>query len=124
MSPPDRSRPTGERRRPEPPNSPFQDICPLTQAHDAAAAGAYPFIASGGVAEWSIAPVLKTGVRSRGPWVRIPPPPLELDVRTAPSRLRFRVDRRATKRSRRRTCSGDRGGGRSAGRRLRPSARR
>jgi hypothetical protein len=29
----------------------------------------------GGVAEWSKAPVLKTGARSRGPWVRIPPPP-------------------------------------------------
>src|SRR3954464_13051674 len=78
MSPPDRSRPTGERRRPEPPNSPFQDIYPLTQAHDAAREGAYPFTSSGGVAEWSIAPVLKTGVRSRGPWVRIPPPPLAL----------------------------------------------
>ena len=30
----------------------------------------------GGVAERSNAPVLKTGVRSRGPRVRIPPPPL------------------------------------------------
>jgi hypothetical protein len=29
----------------------------------------------GGVAEWSIAPVLKTGVRESVPWVRIPPPP-------------------------------------------------
>ena len=28
------------------------------------------------MAEWSIAPVLKTGVRASGPWVRIPPPPL------------------------------------------------
>jgi hypothetical protein len=33
---------------------------------------------SGGVAERSNAPVLKTGVRSRGPRVRIPPPPLVL----------------------------------------------
>ena len=32
--------------------------------------------ASGGVAEWSNALVLKTRVRSRGPRVRIPPPPL------------------------------------------------
>ena len=32
----------------------------------------------GGVAERSNAPVLKTGVRSRGPRVRIPPPPLPL----------------------------------------------
>ena len=30
---------------------------------------------SGGVAEWSNAPVLKTGVRGSVPWVRIPPPP-------------------------------------------------
>ena len=29
----------------------------------------------GGVAEWSNAPVLKTGVRESVPWVRIPPPP-------------------------------------------------
>ena len=29
----------------------------------------------GGVAERLNAPVLKTGVLSRGPWVRIPPPP-------------------------------------------------
>ena len=29
----------------------------------------------GGVAEWSIAPVLKTGGPLRVPWVRIPPPP-------------------------------------------------
>ena len=34
------------------------------------------FAAPGGVAERSNAPVLKTGVRSRGPRVRIPPPPL------------------------------------------------
>src|SRR5690242_5353844 len=31
----------------------------------------------GGVAEWFKAPVLKTGVVVRLPWVRIPPPPLE-----------------------------------------------
>ena len=31
----------------------------------------------GGVAERLNAPVLKTGVPSRGPWVRIPPPPPE-----------------------------------------------
>ena len=31
----------------------------------------------GGVAERLNAPVLKTGVLSRGPWVRIPPPPPE-----------------------------------------------
>ena len=31
--------------------------------------------AAGGVAEWSNAPVLKTGVRESVPWVRIPPPP-------------------------------------------------
>ena len=30
---------------------------------------------AGGVAEWSNAPVLKTGVRESVPWVRIPPPP-------------------------------------------------
>jgi hypothetical protein len=30
----------------------------------------------GGVAEWPIAPVLKTGVVARRPRVRIPPPPL------------------------------------------------
>ncbi len=30
----------------------------------------------GGVAEWFKAPVLKTGVLERVPWVRIPPPPL------------------------------------------------
>ena len=30
----------------------------------------------GGVAEWFKATVLKTVVRLRGPWVRIPPPPL------------------------------------------------
>jgi len=30
----------------------------------------------GGVAEWLKAPVLKTGVLARVPWVRIPPPPL------------------------------------------------
>lgn len=35
------------------------------------------FKPSGGVAEWLNAPVLKTGVRSRGPWVQIPPPPHE-----------------------------------------------
>jgi hypothetical protein len=34
------------------------------------------------VAEWSIAPVLKTGVRASGPWVRIPPPPLAPRDRT------------------------------------------
>jgi hypothetical protein len=33
------------------------------------------------VAEWSNAPVLKTGVRESVPWVRIPPPP--------PSHLKF-----------------------------------
>src|SRR5688572_9940119 len=32
--------------------------------------------ARGGVAEWFKAPVLKTGVVARLPWVRIPPPPL------------------------------------------------
>ncbi len=32
----------------------------------------------GGVAERLNAPVLKTGVLSRGPWVRIPPPPPEM----------------------------------------------
>ena len=31
--------------------------------------------AIGGVAEWLKAPVLKTGVAERSPWVRIPPPP-------------------------------------------------
>ena len=31
--------------------------------------------APGGVAERLNAPVLKTGVPSQGPWVRIPPPP-------------------------------------------------
>ena len=41
----------------------------------------------GGVAEWSIAPVLKTGVRASGPWVRIPPPPLH----PAGPRLSWRV---------------------------------
>ena len=30
---------------------------------------------SGGMAEWFKAPVLKTGVGSRPPWVRIPLPP-------------------------------------------------
>ena len=30
---------------------------------------------SGGVAEWSIAAVLKTAERASVPWVRIPPPP-------------------------------------------------
>ena len=29
----------------------------------------------GGVAEWSISPVLKTDVGASPPWVRIPPPP-------------------------------------------------
>src|SRR4051794_38019130 len=43
----------------------------------------------GGVAERSNAPVLKTGVRSRGPRVRIPPPPL------APLAGEDRVDRLA-----------------------------
>ena len=33
-------------------------------------------IQNGWVAEWSNAPVLKTGVRLRVPWVRIPPHPL------------------------------------------------
>ena len=32
-------------------------------------------VQSGGVAEWSIAPVLKTDVGGTLPWVRIPPPP-------------------------------------------------
>src|SRR6185503_343377 len=36
----------------------------------------YSYGRLGGVAERSNAPVLKTGVRSRGPRVRIPPPPL------------------------------------------------
>ena len=36
----------------------------------------YSYGLLGGVAERSNAPVLKTGVRSRGPRVRIPPPPL------------------------------------------------
>jgi hypothetical protein len=35
------------------------------------------------VAEWSIAPVLKTGRLSRASWVRIPPPP--------PDRLRIQI---------------------------------
>jgi hypothetical protein len=36
---------------------------------------------SGGLAEWSNAPVLKTGVRESVPWVRIPrPPPLILNI--------------------------------------------
>ncbi len=39
----------------------------------------------GGVAEWSNAPVLKTGVRESVPWVRIPPPPPPVLTRTASS---------------------------------------
>lgn len=35
------------------------------------------WLQSGGVAEWSNAPVLKTGVAATSPWVRIPPPPLD-----------------------------------------------
>ncbi len=38
---------------------------------------------SGGVVEWFIAPVLKTGEVLKPPWVRIPPPPpnrLECEV--------------------------------------------
>lgn len=35
----------------------------------------------GGVAEWSIALVLKTSGLARGPWVRIPPPPPIQDTR-------------------------------------------
>jgi hypothetical protein len=35
----------------------------------------------GGVAEWSNAPVLKTDVGESLPWVRIPPPPPDLQVR-------------------------------------------
>ncbi len=37
-----------------------------------------PMALKGWVAEWSNAPVLKTGVRLRVPWVRIPPHPLLL----------------------------------------------
>jgi hypothetical protein len=35
----------------------------------------------GGVAEWSKAPVLKTGGLYGAPWVRIPPPPLRPEIR-------------------------------------------
>ncbi len=35
---------------------------------------------SGGVAEWSIAAVLKTAERASVPWVRIPPPPPHSDT--------------------------------------------
>ena len=44
---------------------------------------------SGGVAEWSNAPVLKTGVGGTPPWVRIPPPPPETSRQTPPP-VRFR----------------------------------
>ena len=37
----------------------------------------------GGVAERLNAPVLKTGVLSRGPWVRIPPPPPDFQRSTS-----------------------------------------
>src|ERR1700689_1828987 len=40
--------------------------------------------APGGVAEWSNAPVLKTGEPARVPRVRIPPPPSALARATAP----------------------------------------
>ena len=45
----------------------------------------------GGVAEWSIAPVLKTGGPLRVPWVRIPPPPPCLQCFRQPN---ARTDRR------------------------------
>lgn len=49
-----------------------ENLCRASLSESPAAAYAAPV---GGVAEWSIAPVLKTDAGGTLPWVRIPPPP-------------------------------------------------
>src|SRR4030042_5452098 len=41
--------------------------------------------ASGGVSEWLMVPLSKSGVRASVPWVRIPPPPPSKDDDAVPS---------------------------------------
>ena len=40
-----------------------------------------PFLALGGVSEWLMVPLSKSGVRASVPWVRIPPPPPPSEAR-------------------------------------------